>query len=239
MQEKDTDGRPQYFGRDLEAMAFAARYHRWILGEFHPYLGRAVAEVGAGTGSFTKLLLERVARLTAFEPSANMFPQLAESMAGRPGVTLVNDFFGPAATSTEARFDTVLYVNVLEHVEDDSGEVAAMYQALESGGHALVFVPALASLYSDLDRTLGHFRRYHRKSLRSLFEQAGFEIVKCNYFDFAGIVPWYLAFVLMKKTISPGKVSIYDRLVVPVMRILEGLIPPPVGKNLLLVAKKH
>lgn len=235
---KDEGERPQYFGRDLEAMAFAVNYHRWILREFDPCLGRAVAEVGAGAGSFTTLLLERVSELTAFEPSDNMFPRLTETVGERPGVTLVNDFFGSPSAHARAVFDTILYVNVLEHVEDHAGEAAAMYRALEPGGHALIFVPALDCLYSELDRVLGHFRRYHRKPLRALFERAGFEVVKCHYFDLAGIIPWYIAFVLMKKTIGPDQVSAYDRLVVPVMKILEGLVKPPIGKNLLLIARK-
>jgi hypothetical protein len=127
---------------------------------------------------------------------------------------------------------------VLEHIENDAAEAAAMHRALKPGGHALIFVPALEGLYSELDRKLGHFRRYRRRPLVRLFEQAGFDTVRCRYFDIAGIIPWYIAFVLMNRTISEGKVSLYDRVVVPVMRAIEGWIPPPIGKNLLLVARK-
>ncbi len=230
--------RPQYFGRDLEAMSFALNYHRWIIREFEPYLGGAVAEVGAGAGNLTRLLLEHVGELSAYEPSANMYPLLQENVAGAPGVRLVNGFFGTDSDPHARLFQAVVYVNVLEHIEDDASEVAAMHRALEPGGHALIFVPALGWLYSDLDRKLGHFRRYRRQPLRQLFEEAGFEVVRCKYFDIAGILPWYLAFVLMKRTISAGNVSLYDRLAVPVMSALERLVTPPVGKNLLLVARK-
>jgi len=238
MHDMNTRERPQYFGRDLEAMSFAVNYHRWILREFSPFLGRKVAEVGAGAGNFTALLLECVDTLTAFEPSANMFPLLAERTAGHAGVRLVNGYFGAAPPVDGAPFDSILYVNVLEHVENDAAEAAAVYRALEPGGHALIFVPALPGLYSELDRKLGHFRRYRRRPLVQLFEQAGFETVRCRYFDLAGIIPWYVAFVLLKGSVSPGNVSLYDRLVVPVMKFLEKLVPPPVGKNLLLIARK-
>jgi 16S rRNA A1518/A1519 N6-dimethyltransferase RsmA/KsgA/DIM1 with predicted DNA glycosylase/AP lyase activity len=80
MEDMDSSERPQYFGRDLEAMSFAVNYHRWIIREFKPYLGRRAAEVGAGAGNFTALLLEHLDAVTAFEPSANMFPPATGSI---------------------------------------------------------------------------------------------------------------------------------------------------------------
>jgi len=93
-------------------------------------------------------------------------------------------------------------------------------------------------LYSELDRQLGHFRRYTKTNLVQLTRRAGFSIVKARYFDAAGIIPWYIHFTLLKNTITAGSVSLYDRLVVPTMRVIEGLVPPPIGKNVLLVARK-
>ena len=135
-------------------------------------------------------------------------------------------------------FDAVIYVNVLEHIEDDRKELSLMHQSLTNEGYALIFVPALSSLYSELDRKLGHFRRYHKKHLAQLIQDAGFKIVKATYFDLVGIVPWYIFFVLMKKTMTGANVHLYDNTIVPIMRKIEALISPPVGKNLLFIAKK-
>jgi SAM-dependent methyltransferase len=135
-------------------------------------------------------------------------------------------------------FDSVVYVNVLEHIEDDRAELALAHRALRPGGHLLVYVPALSFLYSDLDRSVGHFRRYQKKQLVGLARQSGFTVVSARYFDMLGILPWFVVYVLLKKTIRPGDVSLYDRLVVPVMRSLEGIIAPPIGKNLLLIGRK-
>lgn len=232
-----SDEPPEYFGKDLEAMAFAGNYHRWILSELRPYLGSSVAEVGAGVGSFSKLLLASgIDRLKAFEPSPNMFPRLREALAADRRATAVNDFFG--RDDPGERFDSVLYVNVLEHVEDDASELARVHAALHPGGHLLVFVPALPALYGSLDRQLGHFRRYTRKGLVDTVRSAGFSIVRSRYFDVAGILPWYVNFTLLENPMGGRGVALYDRLVVPAMRVVERLIPPPVGKNVLLVARK-
>jgi SAM-dependent methyltransferase len=228
----------QYFGKDLEAMSFATNYHRWILACFRPYLGSSVAEVGAGQGSFSRLLLETDIRsLLAFEPSANMYPELLRALASDPRATAVNDFFGPAAGMD--RFDSVLYVNVLEHIEDDAAELATARAALHPSGHLLVFVPALPWLFSPLDRQVGHYRRYVRKDLVRLVARAGFSAVQARYFDIAGILPWYVNFVLLRNTIGGRSVSAYDKLVVPLMRRIEERLPPCIGKNVILIARSR
>ncbi len=230
-------GMNQYFGKDLEAMSFAVNYHQWLIAEFAPYIKGVVAEIGAGVGNVSKLILQAdITSLTAYEPSSNMYPMLKEAIGTDRRAEPVNDFFGK--NQVREHFDSVLYVNVLEHIEDDAAELANVHAALAPQGHLLVFVPALPWLYSELDKQVGHFRRYTRKSLLDLTEKAGFSVVEVRYFDMAGIIPWYINFTLLKNTICGGGVSLYDRLVVPPMRILEGLVTPPIGKNLLLVAKK-
>jgi SAM-dependent methyltransferase len=218
-------------------MSFARNYHRWILDEFAPYLGDAIAEVGAGRGDVSSLLRERqIKRLVAFEPSANLFAQLQREIATWPSAVAVNGIFDPAAVNGQV--DAVLYLNVLEHIEDDAAELSKAQSALRPGGHLLIFVPALRWLYSDFDRSIGHFRRYRRRELSELVEQAGFEIAKLRYFDIAGVLPWYVTFVLMHRTLTGGGVATYDRWVVPIMRRIERWIRPPIGKNLLLVARR-
>lgn len=235
--EMPVEDKPQYFGKDLEAMSFARNYHKWILADIRPFLGKSVAEVGAGVGSFSRLLLDcGIEALSAYEPSQNMYPVLRDSLRQEPRAKTFNGFFGEA-NETE-QFDSVVYINVLEHVEDDAAELQRMRKAVRPGGHVLIFVPALQWLYSDLDRQVGHFRRYHRPALKKLVAASGLSLVRARYFDFAGILPWYVNFVLLKNEIGGGSVSAYDKLVVPVARVAEGLIPPPIGKNLLVVARK-
>ncbi len=225
-----------YPGRDLEAMSFAQNYHRWIVDELSPYLGDCVAEVGAGSGSISRLLLDcGVKRLRAFEPSDNLYPRLAEALRDDCRAIAVKDFFHAARSEA---FDSIVYVNVLEHIEEDRAEVARAFDALNRGGHLLLFVPALAWLFSAHDREIGHFRRYTKVGLRNVVVDAGFTIVKARYFDAFGIVPWYVNFVLLRNSLSSKSVDLYDRIAVPVLRAIESAITPPIGKNLLLVARK-
>lgn len=225
-----------YPGRDLEAMAFARNYHRWIRDCFRPHLGPRIAEVGAGTGSFTELLLETGPEsVTAFEPSDNLFPGLAARFAAEPRVECRHGVFAPGPA--EPPFDAVCYVNVLEHIEDDRAELARARAALARGGRLCLFVPALPRLYGAQDRAVGHWRRYRRRELLALLREAGFHVVHVRWFDVAGVLPWWLNYRLLGRSVTPGAVSLYDRAVVPVMRRLETLIPPPVGKNLLVVAR--
>lgn len=232
--------KPKYFGRDLEAMTFATNYHRWIVDEFRPFLGDVIVEVGAGSGNLTCMLLEEtdIKQLVAFEPSVNMYPLLQQAVSEHNNANCINAFFGEKCGNFKEHFDSITYVNVLEHVQDDETELSYMYQALKPGGHILIFVPALSWLYSEVDRQVGHYRRYHAKNLVSLVQAAGFDIVKAKYFDIAGILPWYIAFVLLKQTPTRSNVSIYDRFVVPVMRKVESIVTPPIGKNILLIARK-
>ena len=106
-------------------MSFTGNYHAWIVDEFAPYLGETIAEVGAGIGSISKLLLKKpIKRLVAFEPSQNMYPLLAEELRQDERARAVHDFFSPRYA--QAGFDSVVYINVLEHIQDDQGVVEAL-----------------------------------------------------------------------------------------------------------------
>ena len=135
-------------------------------------------------------------------------------------------------------FYSVLFVNVLEHIEDDASELSIVHEALNPNGHLLIFVPALPGSAGEPDRQVGHFRRYVKKDLVELTQRSGFFVVKARYFDIAGIIPWYINVLLHKKVIGGrGGSILYKRLVVPEMRIIERFMPPPIGKNVLMVPR--
>jgi SAM-dependent methyltransferase len=236
---------PAYAGRDLESMSFARNYHRWILDLFAPYLGRRVVEVGAGTGSFSELLLaRRPESLTLVEPSSEMHRRLVEHVARittAARVRIHNDTFAGVAehVAAEERPDSIIYVNVLEHVEEDEDELRLVRETLAPGGRVFVFVPALQWLYGSFDRQVGHRRRYTRRELAGKCERARLRVLKAVYFDAAGVVPWWLKYrVLRSEKMEPAAVKFYDDFCVPVLRRAESRLPPPLGKNVLLVAEK-
>jgi len=231
-----------YVGKDLEAMSFAVNYHKWILEEFRPFLGKKLVEVGAGTGSFSEMLLqEKPENLALIEPS-EMFKFLEQNISqfeSETAVNYYNSIFSEAADEFGERPDTIIYVNVLEHIENDTAELKKVYETLEMGGHCLIFVPAFMSLYGAFDEKVGHFRRYTKHELEEKAKSAGFKIVKSKYFDFVGILPWYIKYKLLKSdSLESGAVTAYDKFAIPVTKQFERLLRFPAGKNVLTVLKK-
>ncbi|MET0623439.1 MAG: methyltransferase domain-containing protein [Pyrinomonadaceae bacterium] len=235
-----------YAGRDLESMSLARNYHRWILDLFAPHLGRRVVEVGAGTGSFSELLLGRAPEsLTLVEPSEAMHRLLVERVGSwrtHARVRVFNDTFANVArrVAEEERPDSIVYVNVLEHVREDEAELRLAASALPVGGRVFLFVPAFQWLYGNFDRQVGHQRRYTRAELAEKCVRAGFRVLRSVYFDAAGVLPWWLKYrVLRSEKLEPAAVKFYDDFCVPVVRRVEAKLPPPLGKNVLLVAEKR
>jgi SAM-dependent methyltransferase len=233
-----------YAGKDLEAMSFAVNYHRWILSMFEPYLGTRIVEVGAGTGSFSELLVERpLHSLSLVEPSTAMYQQLCRRMdTSNTSLKFYNDIFQNVADQikTTDTPDSIIYVNVLEHIANDVQELRIINNTLDAGGRAFIFVPALRWLHGSMDRQLDHFRRYTRSELEQKCTEAGFKVITSRYFDLLGILPWWVKYKLLRSNnMEPGAVRFYDRRVVPLAQTLESTITPRVGKNILLVAEKY
>lgn len=233
-----------YVGKDLEAMSFAVNYHRWILDEFRHLLGKHVVEVGAGTGSFSEMVLETKPKTLALVEPSDLYRDLTANVSPNGSGTKI-DFYNAVFSAVAAEItakqkpDSIIYVNVLEHIEDDNHELKLIYDSLSDGGRCFLFVPALMALYGEFDRKLGHFRRYTKKELEQKCQAAGFKVLKSKYFDFAGVVPWYVNYRLLKsESLGGGAVSFYDRAVVPVFRKIESIVNVPVGKNILLIAEK-
>lgn len=229
-----------YEGRDLEAMSFAPRYHHWILDHFEPFVGNNIVEVGAGTGTFSEILLQRFNReITMIEPSQEMIAQLRRRLEQYSEHKSDNVYCGFSSELTLSKpADTFFYVNVLEHIEKDEEELVWMYQNLQSGGHICIFVPALPWLYGSHDEKVDHFRRYTMKELTKKAEQVGFEVQKAIYFDLPGVPLWWINFVLLRREMDPEAVHLYDKLIVPILRNFEPSNMLPFGKNILMVARK-
>jgi SAM-dependent methyltransferase len=231
---------PEYFGRDLEAMARARNLPAWILSSFRRFLGSHIVEVGAGCGNFSPHLAEtRPESLVCIEPSRNMYELLCERVASLGPARALHGTLREHSAALPHRPDTILYVNVLEHIEHDLEEIRTARDTLAPGGHLIIFVPALQWLFGSADDAFGHFRRYEREGLSRLITQAGLEPVSTRFFDIAGILPWFVLFrILRMECFTPSQVGLYDGLVVPVMRPIERVLPPPIGKNLVCIARK-
>ena len=229
-----------YEGRDLEVMTNLPNYTDWIVSFFKPWIRGETLEVGAGVGTISTRLRESAERMELLEPATNLLPHLRARFADDPAVTIHEgtlESWGPDAP--DSAFDTIAMVSVLEHIRDDDAAMHTTARLLRPGGHALLFVPAMPFLYSELDRKVGHFRRYRRDPLWKVVEGAGFRILCGGYFDLFGIPAWGAVHTLGgRESFHLGGARLFDRFIVPIVRRAESLLPPPVGKNLILVAEK-
>jgi 2-polyprenyl-3-methyl-5-hydroxy-6-metoxy-1,4-benzoquinol methylase len=229
-----------YAGEDLESLAALHNYRRMVVEHFLPYLRGEAIEFGAGMGDISVLIAPEVEHLDLAEPSPGLAENLARRFADEPKVAVHVETLAAFAAHKEAAYDSAVLVNVLEHIEDDSAALAALRKILRPGGHVMIMVPALPFLFSALDAKVGHYRRYTRSGLCARAEAAGFAIVRARYMDFPGILPWwFFNKVLGATTFNPALAKIYDRVVIPPARLLERLIPPPLGKNVVLVAARR
>lgn len=234
-----------YFGavQDLERLGSAKHFFDWVLDEFDPYLRGRVLEVGAGTGTITRKLIDRYPDLSvvALEPAGNLFSNLHSYAALTARVLAHQKTLLQYEVDPHERFDVVLYLNVIEHIADDDRELRMAAEVLRPGGALLVFGPALEWLYSELDYQAGHYRRYGVSRLGELAAGAGLQVVAAQYFDPMGVLPYYVVYKLLGHTeISGSTLWSYDRMVVPMSRLIQRLVRrPPVGKNVILVALKR
>ena len=244
--EAPADGHPSstaqtvYEGRDLEILAVLPNYHDWIIDSFRPWLRGRAMEIGAGIGTISRKLLAYVEHLDFVEPSANLAPMLSPSLTENKNVSFyfesLEDRLPQLGSET---YDSIVMVNVLEHIENDDDALNQIFSVLKPGGHLLLFVPAMAFLFSEIDRIHGHYRRYHLGPLAEQLENSGFHIVSKRYFDMAGVLPWWLINTIGKKTdFDPKMMAIYDRFVIPVSRLFERWVSPPLGRNIIIVAEK-
>jgi SAM-dependent methyltransferase len=230
-----------YDGHELEAAARLHNFYRWITDGFRPYLRGRAAEIGAGIGTYSEYLRPHVDTLDIVEPSANQQSVLRAKFADDPCIRVHSDTIeGFHARVGDGALDAICMVNVLEHIENDEKALLFLNRLIGDGGHLCVFVPAMPFLYSDFDKSIGHFRRYTKPELIAKFEAAGFDVVAVKYMDVLGILAWGLVNTLLgAKTLNPLMMRIYDTVCVPLTRAIEAVIPAPAGKNVLIVGRKH
>jgi SAM-dependent methyltransferase len=228
-----------YAGTELDALVEARNYYRMLVQRFAPHVGRRVIEVGAGIGTFAAALLEGTAvdELTLIEPADNNYPILRDRFVGDPRVRTLPGYLETHASTLTG--DALVAVNVLEHVEDDVAFLRTARGVLASqGGRLLLFVPALPALYGTLDVAFDHYRRYTRRVLNERLVAAGFAPLVLRYVNFPGVLAWFIAGkILRRTTLTPKAVRLYDRFVLPVAMTLESVWEPPVGQSLLAIAR--
>ena len=213
----------------LQSMRWARRYNRWVIGRIAPYIGDRVLEAGAGIGNMTAHLLDRELILAA-DDNTSYLERLAATFSNNPNVqTTVLDLESVDGILNlgRHRFDTIVCVNVIEHLKPDKEVLRGFFEILQPGGRAILLAPHGRWLYGSIDRALDHFRRYSRSELRQKMEDAGFAIEEI--FGFNRVAPpfWFLnGRVLRRTSVSGAQVRFFDRLV-PMIKIIDRFLPLP------------
>ena len=232
---------------ELKQMAKATNYNLWILEQMKAHLGKRVLEIGAGIGTFTSLLLDREL-IIATDVAPNCIAWLNRKFNDLQNVEILKldiaqrlDFsagsIGKGLPSEGV--DTVICLNVLEHILDDLFALRNIHRLLKQRGKLVLLVPAFPLLYGSLDRRDGHHRRYTKKVLKSKLIQAGFKIEKFHYFNSLGFFAWFVVNrVIKSKKTTGGKLSFYDKILVPPLRLIERIFSPPFGQSLFSICRK-
>src|SRR5215813_1586639 len=223
----------------LNQLAELDRYNHWIYESISHALGRRVLEVGSGTGNITQFLCAEEREVTATDIVPRYRNELERLFSAYPNVRVEKfDLTAPAPDAfTVDPFDSIVCLNVLEHIEDDLFALAQMRDSLAAGGKLALLVPAHRVLYGAFDRAVGHFRRYEKPELADKLKKTGFAVREMKFFSLAAALPWLINGRLLKRDYLPmGQANLANRLV-PLLK-LERLIGPPCGLSLIAIAQK-
>jgi len=219
-----------YPGLELKLFEQAHNWKSYWSSRIAPHVRGAVLEVGAGIGANTRLLASLdFARWTCLEPDASLAKQIHVPPGGRHEVTLgiVADL--PA----EAQFDSILYIDVLEHIEDDAAEMARAAARLKPGGALIVLSPAHPFLFTPFDEAIGHYRRYTRTSLRAA-APVGLREITVTYLDSVGMLASLGNRLLLGQSMPTAQqIGVWDRWMVPPSRLTDRLTGGHLGKSVL------
>lgn len=229
-----------YVGSELELFAGARHWKAYLQRKIAPYLGDDVLEVGAGMGAFTRTAAGGGRRRwVCVEPDPALHAQVVSSIATGelPGCCEAR-LGGIEVLADGEVFDSILYVDVLEHIEDDRGEVRLAFDRLRPGGRLVVMSPAHPFLYTPFDKSIGHYRRYTRESLARLMPPGATREVM-SYLDSAGMLASLANRLLLQRSMpTKAQIAFWDNVLVPISRVLDPLLLHSVGKSLLGVWRK-
>lgn len=228
----------EYVGDELDLFASAVNWKRYWLKVIAPYLGAEVLDVGAGLGSTAELMSALAfRRYLALEPdpdhvrrmnvNRNRFTKVFEAKQG----TLED-------LDKDQSFDTILYVDVLEHIEHDREELIAASRLLDPGGRLIILSPAHEWLFTPFDHAVGHVRRYTIGTLGDIKPEM-LEIEKLFYLDSVGLLASLANKIILRQgQPTLAQIRLWDRLMVPLSRVTDPLLGHRIGKSVLAVMRK-
>ena len=220
----------------------ARPYFRWQIGQFYPFLGRAIGDIGCGIGNFTEFFKLKGLTYVGFEPDKKLAEEFKRSHTGaNTRLAVHGDICTPEAVAEikAAGLDTILCINVLEHIEDDKRALFNMADGICRGGHICIIVPAFMFLYGSLDSLDGHRRRYSKKEMLLMVKDLNVDVAECYYMNLLGALGWFLKARIMKEKRQGDENYLIGHFLGPFMSFAERIARPPFGLSLVMVLKKR
>jgi hypothetical protein len=228
-----------YQGSELQLFAGAANWKRYWSAHVRPHLGKRVLEVGAGIGANTPYLNRAATEWICLEPDGKMAESLAVGI--QAGTIPANRAFAGTISDLPPtpNFDTILYIDVLEHIQDDVVELSLAAERLCLGGKIIMVGPAHSWLFSEFDKSVGHFRRYSKKSVKAL-NCSRLELTLVKQLDIVGILASMSNRLALRQSMpNASQIALWDRYMVPISRWLDPLFFHLFGKSIMAVWQKH
>jgi glycosyltransferase involved in cell wall biosynthesis len=225
----------------LRRMATLAPYNRWLHQRFEHFLGNRILEVGSGVGNQTQFFVDERERVIASDIEPHYLRELTSRFSDKRQVRIASYNF-PLSTSdrgdlTDERIDTIVCMNVLEHIDDHASTLKDFASVLQPGGHLVLLVPALKALYGTLDQHLHHFRRYSSDELKRVVTDAGFTIDTIRFLNRPAVPGWWLSSRVLKRRVVPKSQLKAFKWVMPLLK-LEERSEPSFGLSLLVLARR-
>jgi len=231
----------EYTIADQERMRAAQRYFEWQARLAKAELGRRVLEVGCGMGNFSDHLRDRDL-VVGIDVDENCVERWKERFSNRAHYSgfLLNAENPEFCQLKRYEPDSVVCLNVLEHIDRHDLVLKHMWNVLPAGGRVVLMVPAFESLYGEIDARLGHYRRYTRRSLSAVAEGAGFRLRRLRYMNVVGFFGWWANAKIFKRSEqSAEQIAFFDSYVVPIQSRLESWISPPFGQSIIATLEKR
>lgn len=229
-----------YIGNELHLFQYAENWKKYYGNFIRPYIKGKVLEVGAGIGSTTTHLCDgNHEEWLCLEPDPNMYNELKDKIDAKKLPACCKSKKGVSADiDGTAKYDTILYIDVIEHIEDDRQELAHCMKHLNTNGHLIVLVPAHQFLFNEFDKAIGHYRRYNKKKLLSA-APGDLQLQKLFYLDSVGLFASMMNKYFLKQDYPTIKqINFWDKAMVPVSKITDRIINYTLGKSLIGIWKK-
>ena len=228
----------------LELFSEAPNFNRWMFDEIAAFCQGDLLEIGSGIGNLSFYLLSHNDKVTLSDVKPAYCSILRQKFSHHPSLRgiymldLAATDPGRSFPELMEKFDCVIALNVVEHIEDHVQAISNCRKLLRPGGQLILLVPAFPWLYNGMDEELGHFRRYRKSEVVALLTAEGFQVVHTRYFNAMAIVGWWVTGSLLKmRKIKKAPLKWYNRLA-PVIRLIDKIAARKIGLSVIAVARK-